>query len=173
MPFDSVSSLYNQASATVSSAADQTATPRKKAPSVPTQPTWFNGAKPLASDPYEGYEIRLVKDHVVIRPALYYKELLAVIGVVLVGLVGAMNKNTNWGLAKKWMEKHVSVLEDSFAAVDTGSGRYLKEIDGTTYASWATGRTGIKALRITLRLRPRADIFVQLYEGIRKIIDFT
>ena len=165
---------YNQASATVASAASETATPARKRPqAVPTQPTWFNGVKPLASEPYEGYELRLVKDHLVIRPALFYKEALALLGVVLVGFVGVMNKNTNWSLAKKWMEKHVSVLEEAFATVDTGSGRYLKEIDGTTYASWATGRTGIKALRITLRLKPRADIFVQLYEGIRKIIDFT
>lgn len=83
------------------------------------------------------------------------------------------SKNSNWGLAKTWMQEHTFLLEEAFSSVDVGSGRYLKEVDGCTYIGWASGRKGLKALRIKLLLKPRADIFLSLYEMIRKLFDFT
>lgn len=164
-----LSSIDNEATSTQASTK-----PQSQRPSVPTPQSWFNGAKPLAFEEYTGGpEYSFFNKHLVFRPLLFSNELFAILGIAAIGLLGSTRKNSNWQLAKAWMEPHIARLEECFEKLDVGSGRYLKEVDNSTYIGWATGRKGIKALRISLNFRPRADVFVTMYEMARRVLDFT
>lgn len=163
----------SDATATTEPAAGPPTKP-KTIRSMPTPESWFNGIKPLAAQPYSGQQYAFWNNRIVFRPALFFNELVAILVVALIGILGTLNKNTNWQLARKWMSAHVPLLEETFASTDVGGGRYLKEgTDGQTYYSWSSGRKNIKALKITLSFKPRADIFAQLIELGYKLYDFS
>ena len=118
--------------------ADQTASPvpeQNIASPTPTKPllmtaptpqTFFNGNKPLASDPYTGSEVKLFGNKLVLRPGLFLNELLALFAVLGVALWARQTRTGTMLKAKKWTGLHLNLLETAFASVDAGQGRYLK-----------------------------------------------
>lgn len=92
---------------------------------------------------------------------------MIVLGVVYI-LSSRAGRKGNAARAQGWLDSVKPLLSQQFAQHDTE----VRQDGATNFYVWATGRRGVReGVKLRLVLKPRGDLFMQLYEVARSILE--